>query len=297
VANPALAFEGLRQDTVGFDWYRFTTASPNTPYTIVVDPPGQGGGNRTILASANNASGPPRNFTWAVGPGYHACKGVAFAPRAAPANQMVFAFKRLPAQAMDLVSEFLIEGAYSLLVVQGYLTVNPKIGPDRFEENDICDFADLNFTTPGLGIDLSTPFADTLTIDNPYDVDWYRFRVPGPGPRAVSIRLSTPTGAVPVEAAGSPVPDLGLFLFTAPTPVLINAKQTRDESDELIAATLPAGDYYAVVMDQGGAPVQYGLCIALGASCTPPTPVAALGTAGNPTDVRAWVARAGRVPR
>jgi hypothetical protein len=269
IANPALAFERLRQDTVGYDWYRLINGQPNTPYTIVVNPPGQGGGNRTILGSSNNPTGPPTHFTWAIGNGFHACKGVGFAPRATPADQLVFALARLPAATVDLISEYLIEGVYSMAVVQGYLTVDPKIGPDRFEENDLCDFADQNFATGPLRIDLTSPFADTLTIDNPYEVDWFRFRVPGPGPRLVTARVSAPASAVPA-GTGRGETDLGLFLFTAPIPSLLRGVQSKLESDEELAMMLPAGDYYLAVFDQGGAPSRYGVCLAADLGCSPP---------------------------
>lgn len=291
IFNPALAFEDLHRDTVGYDWYRFTNATPNAAYTIVVDPPGQGGGNLTFLASPNNASGPPRAFQWAIGPGVHACKGVAFAPKSSPADQLIFALKRLPPPAVDLVSEFVIEGAYALLVVQGYLTVSAKIGPDRFEENDLCDFADQNFGDAPLHIDLGQAFADTLTIDNPYDVDWFRLRVPGATAQPLTVRVGTSTGVVPAPV-GTDVdqPDLGLFLFTAPAPVLVAAAQTRFANNEGLTVPVPPGDYYVVVIDQGGAATRYGLCMELGASCAVPVVQPVLGGTGG-IDLHRWAER------
>ncbi|MGE0554357.1 MAG: PPC domain-containing protein [Gemmatimonadales bacterium] len=294
VVNPALAFEDLRADSVGYDWYRFTTPTPDRPLTVVIDPPGQGGGNRTFLASANNPSGPPRLFDWAIGPGVLACRGLALSPRATPADQLVFALGRLPASSVDLVSEFTIEGAYSMLVVEGYFTVNAAIGPDRFEEDDLCDLADQNFLTPGLGITLATPFVDSLSIDNPYDIDWLKIRVPGATARQLSARVAMAPSSVPAVIGGDRT-DLGLFLLTAgPTPSLVDGTQKRDDSDESITVTVPPGDYYLVVVDQGGAPARYGICAAIGASCTAPTPAPAVG--GPVRSLSAWLAGQGPRP-
>jgi hypothetical protein len=293
VFNPALAFEALRTDTVGYDWYRFTTATSATPYTIVVDPPGGGGGNRTLIGSANNQAGPPRQWNWATGPGLQICKGTAFSPRSVPQDQLIFAFKRLPAGAIDLFIEYLIAGPYALAVIQGYLTVDPSIGPDRFEENDICDLADQNFGVAGLRIDLTTPFADTLTIDNPGDTDWFRFRVPGPGPQKVTVKAGAPNKVVPVDFKAD-LADLGVFLLTTgPTVQVIAAQQTRNQNNEAITMDLPAGEYYLVVIDQGGAPTRYGLCLALGSSCLVPA------VAGSPAATATrWVDQLlGSVPR
>lgn len=270
VLNPALAFEDLRLDSVGYDWYRFTTATPNTSYTFLIDPPGGGGGNRTVMGSATNQSGPPRQWSWALGPGLHVCKGAPFLPRGVPQDQLIFAFKRLPAGAVDMLSEYQIEGPYTLLVLQGYLTANPKIGPDRFEENDICDFADQNFGSAALKIDLTTAFTDTLTIDNPGDADWFRFRVPGVALQKITIRASAPNVVVPTGIQADQA-DLGVFLFsTAPGVQLLAAQQIRDQNNESLTFDVPPGEYYALVVDQGGAPTRYGLCISLGASCSVP---------------------------
>ncbi|MFN0180554.1 MAG: hypothetical protein ACKVZ0_17270 [Gemmatimonadales bacterium] len=269
VANPALAFEDLRSDTLGYDWYRFTTDSATEAFTFVIDPPGSGGGSRTMMGSPNQQSGPPNRWNWLVSAGQLTCRGASIFPRSAPQNQHIFAFKRLVSSGIDLVSEYQVEGAVTMVVVRGYLTQRADVGPDRFEENDICDFADLNFANPSLRIDLQSPFADTLTFDNPGDVDWFRVRVPGAGNQPLSIRAFSPA-AIPQNFQAD-FTDLGLFVLTAgPTPQLVAAAQKRDDSQEDLAIVVPPGDYYVVAMDQGGAPARYGLCVAVGATCTIP---------------------------
>jgi hypothetical protein len=122
---------------------------------------------------------------------------------------------------------------------------------------------------------LTAPFSDTLTIDNPGDVDWFRIRVPGPGPQALSVRVDAPdpigSVAAPANAA-----DLGLFVFAVGPPLqLIGAQQKRADNAETLGVTVPPGDYYLMVMDQGGAPSRYALCASVTVQCALP-PVAAL---------------------
>ena len=68
------------------------------------------------------------------------------------------------------------------------MLTDPRIGPDRFEENDYCLAADLNAADLTRRIDPHAPFVETLTIDNPYEVDWYRFTVPAAQLLTVRVR-------------------------------------------------------------------------------------------------------------
>jgi hypothetical protein len=274
VVNPALAFEDLRLDSVGYDWYRFVTGDPNRAYTFIIDPPGGGGGSRAVMASPNLASGPSDRWDWAFGSGRQVCKQAHLFPRSAPQDRLIFAFKRLLGSSIDLVAEYAIQGPYTLIVLEGYFTLRPDVPPDRFEENDVCDYADQNFADPRLRIDLGTPFADTLTIDNPGDVDWLRIRVPGSGPQTLSVRVDAPKPVTNLTAAGGA--DLGLFVFTVgPPPQLISAQQKRDDNAETASLTVPPGDYYLMVVDQGGAPTRYAICATVTVQCSLP-PVAPL---------------------
>src|SRR6185437_6827231 len=103
--------------------------------------------------------------------------------------------------------------------------------------------ADSNFAHPATRVDLGVkPFSDSLTIDNPHDVDWIRFRVPGPVAQAVHFETAPPT---PLDTLGS-------------------SKGTG--SNEALTLVLNPGDYYMVVTDFAGSPTRYSLCAAIGLS-------------------------------
>ncbi|MFN2400219.1 MAG: Ig-like domain-containing protein [Gemmatimonadaceae bacterium] len=269
--NPGLAFEDIRQQ-VNADWYRFRTASTSTPYTFVFNAPALAGTNTTFLAEPQPSLGPASPFRWTIGSGFYRCKGFDFTPEEAPSDSVVIALQRLPASGVDLVSIFAQEGRYVLAVIEGYVTARPSIQPDRFEENDICDFADDNYASATTRIDVtSTEFAENLTIDNPHDIDWIRFKVPGPLPIVVTVKAAR-AGSFP----GVDRSDIDLYLLTVPggsTGLVEKARDVNRGSTSAISRLLNPGDYYLVVADSAGFATHYGLCIVAGSDCTlPPAP-------------------------
>jgi hypothetical protein len=170
---------------------------------------------------------------------------------------------------MDLISLFVVSGRYGLAVANGYFTTNPAIGPDRFEENDNCEFADGNFTPAATHVDLSTPFSESLTVDNPHDVDWIRFHVPGVGPQTLTLRTAPLDGAAAAEAG-----DIDLYVLGIPvagSPLDIKGSSRKEGSSETISPLiLDPGDYYMVVTDFAGTPIRYSLCAAVALSCNMP---------------------------
>lgn len=158
-------------------------------------------------------------------------------------------------------------GAYTVTVRDGYVTADPRIAPDRFEENDYCSAADLNADNPDLGFSL--PFSDTLTIDNPYEVDWFRFEAPGDPESSDESLVTLRTAARPFGASDSS--NLGLLLiaqrFTDENPRIVAEAHTAS-SEETITALVRGGTHYLVVVDDGGVATSYSLCIAMGISCT-----------------------------
>ena len=267
--NPALAFEDLRGATFGYDWYRWTTADPSKAYTFVFFGPALGRSHQTYLT--DNASAP----TWRLGPGMYDCKGQQFRPPVAPADSMFIALGRLPAGSVDLVSAYAQQGRYALVVVQSYEVADKRIPADRFEENDLCVFADSNFVDPARRIDLGAPFAENLTIDQPHDVDWLRFRVPGPGSQSVTVRTVAHTFGKPDHS------DIDTYVLRVPIdarglePVGGDAGTGSTSSSTML---LEPGDYYLAVVDSAGVPTHYGVCIAVGSTCTlpaAPTPILA----------------------
>ena len=94
--------------------------------------------------------------------------------------------------------------------------------------------------------------------------------------------------------------DLGLFLLTTgPTVQVLAAAQKRDDSEEELNLPVPPGDYYVLVMDQGGASARYGICMAIGSICAVPAvaPVPAIPAVRSELDrALRHLDRAGQVP-
>lgn len=152
-------------------------------------------------------------------------------------------------------------GPYRVTVQDGYVTADPRIVADRFEENDSCEGADASDADPSRRIE--PPFADTLTIDNPYDVDWFRFRTAG------SIEDAGPPVLVTIRVAARPFAardssDIGLVLAS---PEVFDSSRMPGSSERLTAALSPGTDYYLIVLDDGGIATRYSLCIAFGSTC------------------------------
>jgi hypothetical protein len=269
--NPALAFEDLRNFPFGLDWYRLHATNLDVPYTLIFSAPAQAGAHSTFLTDRLRATGVSDTTEWKLGSGEYTCKGYDFRPEQALSDSVVIALRRLPASSIDLVSGYVQEGRYLLGIVQGYATADARLGPDPFEENDLCTFADDNFAAGPTRIDLSSKsFGENLTIDNPHDIDWLRFRVPGTTPQPVAIR----TGGQPF--AGIDRSDIDVYVMTVPSPVRGLSLAGRDlarGSANSLDLLLDPGDYYVAVVDSAGVPTRYSLCIAIGATCTLPSPV------------------------
>ena len=271
--NPALAFEDLRGATFGYDWYRLTTADPSRSMTMLHIGPALRGTNITYLThdAAPEAAADPAG--WRYGPGVYDCKGYEFRPPVAPSDTFVVALGRLPAGSIDLISAYAQQGRYGLILFDGYGTLDTRLAPDRFEENDICHFADENFADPAKRIELSAPFSETLTIDNPNEIDWLRFRVPGTVATFVTVR----TVAFALGATGDRS-DLDVFVLRVPDGSNgLDVMGGDDAPGSTASATmlLAPGDYYVAVVDSAGMPTPYGICIATGSSCTLPSAPAA----------------------
>ncbi len=266
--NPALAFENLsRDDTLGVDWYRFSGTAAGNDMTFIFVAPGLRNGHFSFLASTITNADSVSTPGWTIGSGLYYCKDHAFKVQQQPSDSLIVALKNLPAGSMDLVSLFVESGRYGIAVIDGYLTSDPTIGADRLEENDNCELADRNFADPATRIDLTTSFSEALTIDNPHDVDWIRFRVPGGVPQAVTFKTAPPAGA-----SGSEAGDIDLYVLGIPvagSPLDVRGFSRTKGSSESLTVLLDPGEYYMVVTDFAGMPIQYSLCAAVGTTCTP----------------------------
>jgi hypothetical protein len=168
-----------------------------------------------------------------------------------------------------------------MVALDGYLTSDPKIQADRFEENDICTMADDPAKRITVGIGPLGQFVDTLTIDNPHDLDWLRFHVsPLVATDSTTIRIRS-------RPFGPSFDRTDIDLYVVDTTLNFIASVSDVGSRDSMRLALPTGDYYLVVVDYVGEATRYSLCISVRASCVPPIfPVDAVQTSSRPAAVR-----------
>lgn len=224
--------------------------------------------------------------TWALGLSGHYCRDV-FVATGRPVSltspvTLVRALKDVPYRDLLLAVYGDPPGQYTLTVRDGYQTADPRIVADRFEENDYCAAADANAAGPDRQV--VPPFSDTLTVDNAYEVDWFRFTVPpleppGPAPPppdrpdpgdpgdplAADSLVTIRTAARPFGASDSS--NIGLVLVPATELTSIVAASRTPSSNETITARLAPGEYYLIVLDDGGIATRYSVCLGYGPTC------------------------------
>jgi hypothetical protein len=253
--NPALAFEALQRGAkTGADWYRFAHAQTQD-LTIVLTAPQIEGTFVTYLTDSLGWNPTSQQFfigkdSWTFGPGSHACHGLSFTPGEALGDSTIVAFKGLSAGTVDAVAIYGAPGRYGLSVVAGYQSELPA---DAHEDDNSCNAADLRGAAP-------VPFRDTLTIENPHDIDWIRFTVPSNG--KYQFRLHALAGVHPDS-----LKDLDLYLVKVPNPgdaaLQILMADTASGSDvNRTVNSVVAGNYYAVVLDYAGTTTRYEICVA-----------------------------------
>ena len=280
--NPALAFEPLKRDSLAVDWYRFTQTKTRD-LTIILSAADVRGTFSTFLSDSLAfvpASGPnPATYkigsnSWTLGPGSHACKGFAFEPAETQPESTIVALRGMLPGGLHALALYSQPGRYGLAVFEGYVTSDPNVPRDAHEEDDFCDAADargLAVTLPG------GTFRDTLTIDNPHDIDWIRFRVTSL--TTATIKIASVTSATTVDSS-----DIDIFLLTVPgggasSSLDVLARSDSAGSTEAISTALTPGDYYLVAVDYQGVPVAYDVCISSsGCLAFPSRPVAARAT-------------------
>ncbi len=276
--NPALAFEprqrneGVAADVNPADWFTFenTTAQDRT---LIFFSENAGAQSFGIFVTDSLAwIGSIQSYiigrdSWAIGPESYFCNRLEFSQNGEPVqiSEVLFplsiiALKDLPAGTFHILAPYEPQGtpaSYELLVASSYLSVLPA---DPAEENDYCDVA--------------TPVAQTgtvnLTIDNPHDIDWFRFTVTGtPQPFTFT---ATATTVAPSFADEEPDIDLYLVRDFRPDSLVVVDVGALSGASETVSAVLPAGDYFLVVFDFVGVPTRYTLTSATGVGV--PTSVA-----------------------
>jgi hypothetical protein len=297
--NPALAFEVVPRDGVikqPADWYTFTNATTQDR-TIIVFSEVVGAETFQVFITDSlgysGATDPPVFIgfnSWTIGPGTYLCGGLPFVDLSVappveftlaelPFPFALIALKDLPAGEYHIYAPYEPSGEparYEVVIASTYLSVlNRDIG----EENDYCDVA----------TDLSLVSGATLTIDNFRDIDWYRFSVPAPGQS-----LTVTTRASTAEA------DLDLYLVADLRPdVLPMAAFSIDvgQDEGLSVDSLPAGDYFLIVLDFPGVPSEYTLDAVFGPPRSGPALSAAVEKrAGDAVRAKRERARDGRGP-
>ena len=276
--NPALAFENRKRTDSDFsaDWYRFTNAG-NQQRTLVVF--GTGATQNFQVFVTTGASWRPAQQTflvnpgeWSVGSGGYFCAGLSmtlagemFQPFEEQFPAAVISLDQLGPGTYNLLIAFDAPGdpqPYQIVVLNSYVSIDGT-AKDPAEENGWCAVAkDLNSFTGA-----------NLTVDNPHDIDWFRFTVPIGG-QDVRINASSPDSLVDV--------DLYLLADQRPTdlPILDLSTEFLTSNDAICARdiggkcigplALPAGDYFLVAVDYAGETGPY----TLGATFTsPPAPI------------------------
>jgi hypothetical protein len=277
--NPALAFEELPRDTVqGFDWYRFNRSDSSRAMTFILRPQGNTDSSglfivfsdSIIFSGGAHQPGPPGRTWFITSEQFYVCPRGGFSPDVLRSDSMIIALKSLPRYVagntgFHVLNFYSRRLNYAMVALDGYLTSDPRIQPDRFEENDICTMADdpakrINVTRGPLG-----QFVDTLNIDNPHDLDWLRFHVTALAGDSTTFRIrSRPFGGI------SAIDRSDIDLYVMDTTLSFIGSVSQVGSRDSMRLALATGDYYLVVADHVGEAMRYTLCISVFSSCTPP---------------------------
>jgi len=289
--NPALYYEPYNPATDGpfaVDWYRFVRTDTTQAVTYILN--SQVFDDTAFAYFTDSVHFVGTNYSadgWLNSPGNgtYFCYGQNFFPfREKRTSSSIVALKTQTGPVMHILSNYGKDGHYSLIVVRGYLTVDRRFPPDKYEENDNwCRYADANFADSigpnarqiivSIGAPFATtgrPFDDsTLTIDNPNDIDWYRFR-------AVQSGFATDT-MVTIHAKSRPfgvidASDIDLYVMNASTFTQVATSTSPGSTEAVTFRAAPGGEYYLGVVDAASEPTRYSICIrhgAPGVTCTP----------------------------
>ena len=128
-----------------------------------------------------------------------------------------------------------------------------KLPADAHEDDNSCNAADLHPT-------LQSPFRDTLTIENPHDVDWIRFHYTAAGLSNALFRMHAFPGTHPDS-----LKDLDLYVIKVPaagdTVLQVMLADTAAGSDVNRTVSLATGDYYLAIVDFAGTTTTYETCV------------------------------------
>lgn len=276
--NPALAFEDRRRTDLDFsaDWYRFTNSSTQKR-TMVVFGTGQTQNFSVFVTPGVSWNNAKQTFVidpgaWAIGSGGYFCGGLSmtlagqvFQPFEEQFPAAVIALDQLGPGTYNLLTVYDAPGdpqPYEVAIFNSYESIDGT-AQDPAEENDWCDVA------KDLGGFLGAP----LTVDNPHDIDWFKFTVPLGG-LMVEVNAASSDSLVDIDLyllANQRPTDLPIIDFSTEFLTSNDAICARDVNGACTGPlAVPAGNYYLVVIDYAGEPGPY----TLGATFTsPPTPI------------------------
>jgi hypothetical protein len=276
--NPALAFEELPRDTlVAFDWYRFNRSDSSRAMTFVLAPQGNTDSSglfivlsdSIVFSGGGHGPGPLGNTWFITSEGFWVCPRGGFSPNMLPSDSIILALKSLPRYVpgntgFHVLNFYGQRFNYAMVAVDGYLTSDKRIQPDRFEENDICTMADDPAKRITVGTGPLGQFGDTLNIDNPHELDWLRFHV--------SPVLATDSTTIRIRSRpfGPTFDRSDIDLYVVDTTLSFMGSVSDVGSRDSMRLALPTGDYYLVVVDFAGEAARYSLCISVRSSCAPP---------------------------
>jgi hypothetical protein len=197
-------------------------------------------------------------------------------------------FKRLPgyggSRGLHVLAFYTQPQRYALTILEQFSYTDLRIGQDRFEENDLCSFADSNFNVPATQIVLNAsglflPYLDsTLTIDTPHELDWYRFRLTAAVAESVMFKVrSRPFGGI----GGFDRSDVDMEVVRASDFAFMGSVSQLGTRDSMRLLLAP-GDYYLIVIDFGGEVTRYSMCIRPRFNCVPLTTAVEASIAASP---------------
>jgi hypothetical protein len=296
--NPALDYEQYNPVTDGpfaVDWYRFARTDTTQAVTYILNSQVF---DDTAFAYFTDSAYFNGSFyssigisRWLESPGngQYFCDNDQFFPnRDSRTSSAILALKTLPAKQMHLLSNYGKPGAYSLIVVRGYFTVDRRIGPDRFEENDNwCQYANANYndsvgpSARRIVLGIFGSFNDsTLTIDNPNDADWYKFRVGVDAFFPQDTLVTIHAKARPFSAVDAS--DIDLYVYDSATFTQRASSTSVGSTEALTFRVVPGVSYFLGVIDAAAEPTRYSICMQRGGSgvtCTPQGSAAAASIA------------------
>ena len=285
--NPALFYEPP-VNPWSEEWFRFTRNDTTSAVTFIVNSNFIGDTAFIYLADTIEYGGggflnlPPGAFLLSAD--FQVCNNQFFSSSVSRGLTTIYALRDLPRDVLHLYLANAGSGGYELAVVEGYFTADRRIGPDRFEENDLwCLWADKTFAN---STDSTSPvrkhivvgnifqngpwFDSSLTIDNPGEPDWIKFRIQ-PQQFAESMTVIR-TKALLLPGTIFDPSDIDIQVRRASDFGFVGSS-TAAGSTESLLLKLPAGDYYLGVLDAAQQPTKYSVCMAKGTAlitCTPP---------------------------